>query len=58
MFPIFNNFLDTLYEGWFGCKDFPRQGSVYWGGGGGGSFAPKKVFPEKKLKSISNSDLI
>ena len=25
--------LCTRYEGWFGCKDFPRQGSIYWGAG-------------------------
>ena len=33
------------------------QGSIYWGVGGGGKPAPKS-FPEKKLKAISNTDLI
>ena len=42
-------FWDTLCKGWFGCKDFSRQGSVYWEGGGS-SPPPKKK--KKKLFQI------
>ena len=36
-----------------------KQGSIHWGGGaaGGETSRSKKVFPEKKLKAISNTDL-
>ena len=52
--PRFHQFFwDTLYEGWFGCKDFPRQGYIYWGEASPQmSYLPppprkKNVFPEK-----------
>ena len=57
-FLFFNNFSEThCIKGWFGCKDFSRQGSVYWEGGVS-SPPQKKVFPEKKFKAISNTDLL
>ena len=58
-FLVFNkfNFWDTLYEGWFGSKDFIRQCSIYWGELPA-SPPQKKSFFCKKLKAVSNTDHI
>ena len=42
-------------------KELFEQDSIYWGGGGGGEgrdASPQEVFPVKKLKAISNTNLI